>query len=768
MTKLDIDESAVAVTSEPPPMNCMFVSTHIFNAKNTENRAFEVEREQQGLLGKDETLLDDEHVLGVYSHSYAIEQTCLPWFPTKRCCTHRDELTNTLKITSKRVEFSMDEAHGCWPNLDDESLEVGKGFCCVCGCCPGGLMQTKALSVGDISGYSREVAVPRVVYLSTFRFALFFYMLTVILVTCGMMMGNSTAFKDAISKGLKKFDSESGYNATAALNNATGFNNAWQPAVQQPAEVLGIALGGLAATLLVFYVIVDAIMKWGWKFVMCSLLIIVPVVVYFWLSIELAIQYILSSKGKGAIRGQLAPFQDMLVIANASGFVVATLPFFLILGYLYLAFFALRVYKLTLNFSNKVSYSVTLQEEQLDDALNKIANLLGFSQIADAADVEGAGWCQQCHGWGKKVTDIPVDMPGEVLQERPFTAGGGCKLTNRALALHHETYSFIFGGPELTQVTKVFMHKTMSKLTRTTHFLSFFWRKFFLFLGMLLIVNGIIQLLGAYQAKVSARASVYLDFIPCPAMLENRFGDENCASFIAKVLVSAEVQIVLGLVFICIPVVLQCIVKMCECTEVLEAQYNWGTDTLKVRMEASKAEEFEADIVKYAGKSRGGTHHDHDERAVAGPYESLPTNQCLRLFACFGQWFGFTKLLTITDSRIKIEEDDGHTVITYWRDSMTEADIGPMSWCICGCGLPCLDGWHRPKGDDPVRLSINMGWQTTANKVMALPGTNLATTELFLFDITTAEQIMTKLDPIIGNYIHHEWSPDAIQTAVHG
>jgi len=767
MTKLDIDESSVAVTAEPPPLNCMFVSTHIFNAKNTENRRFEQEREHEGLLGKNDILQDDEHVLGVYSHSYAIEQSCLPWLPTKGCCTHRDELTNTLKITSKRVEFSIDEAHGCWPDLDDDNLEVGKGACCLCGCCPGGLMQTKALGVGDISGYSREVVIPRVVYLSTFRFALFFYMLTVILVSAGMMAGSSKAFKDAVTSGLKSFDETTQLDFTNNQGTVNSTLAHWQPSSQQPGPVLVKALAGLAGLLLLLYLVVDATLKWGWKFVACVFVITTPIVLYCWYSTELFIQYGLMEKGQGAVRGQLAPFQDMIVVASATGWVMCTLPIFLLLGYFYIAFFALRIFKLTLNFSNKVSYSVTLQEEQLDDALNKIANLLGFSIIAEATPVEGAGWTQQCHGWGKKITDIPVDMPGTALVERPFTGGGGCKLTDRALALHHETYSFFCGGPELTQVTKVFLHKTMTKLTRTQHMLSMSTRIIFLVLGLCLAINGLIQTFSAHQAQLSDRTTAYLAFIPCPSFIATNPGQliaPNCAEFISKTLLAGEAQIVMGVILMLVPIFLQCAVRMCECTHLLEAEYNWGTDMLSVRMERDKAEEFEEAIVTYAGKSRGGTHGDHDEKIIAGPYDSLPSNQCMRL--C-GDWFGFTRGLTITDKRIHIQEDDLNTSITYFRDSMTEADIGPMGWCVCGCGCPC-EGWHRPKGDDPTRLSLNFGWQTTANKAMALPGTNLATTERFLFDLHTAEAIMAKLDPIIGNFIHHEWSPDAIQTAVHG
>merc|ERR1719238_881875 len=95
---LDIDTRPHAVCSEPPPMNLMFQTQHIYNAKNTEAADWENE---------DSVLDEDERVIGIYSHSYAIEQTCCKAsICTARCCTARNELTNTMKITTKRVEIS--------------------------------------------------------------------------------------------------------------------------------------------------------------------------------------------------------------------------------------------------------------------------------------------------------------------------------------------------------------------------------------------------------------------------------------------------------------------------------------------------------------------------------------------------------------------------------------------------------------------------------------------------------------------------------------
>merc|ERR1712178_25341 len=88
--------------------------------------------------------------------------------------------THTLKLTSKRVQISMDEAEGCWPSIDEDNPSIGNPICGCCCCAPSGCIQTKVMGLLDIAGYAREVTVPKVQILSAFRWALSLWTLLVV------------------------------------------------------------------------------------------------------------------------------------------------------------------------------------------------------------------------------------------------------------------------------------------------------------------------------------------------------------------------------------------------------------------------------------------------------------------------------------------------------------------------------------------------------------------------------------------------------------
>jgi hypothetical protein len=467
--------------------------------------------------------------------------------------------------------------------------------------------------------------------------------------------------------------------------------------------------------------------------------IITALCIYFWFSIE---QLLLRYNYEWFQR-QLSIYQDFYVVASISGASLATLPFFLMFAYCWVAGCGYRVHRLTLHFSNKVSYSVTLLEEQLDDAVAKLALVLGFTEVAHAS-IPGDESCD----FG---VDMPIDMPGQELARREWISGrGGARLTTRALGLHTERKAFFCVGRELSQRTDVFLHDTMTFLQLSRNFLPMFWRRFFVFLGLVLLINGFIQWLGSYEAY----KHIDLSWLP------NIFG--LSLMWVCYIIMSPEFQVVLGLVLLLTPLLLQCIICSTACQITIDAQYNWGASCIVTRMKVSEAENFEDMIVRHVGARKGGTHVlDQEEITQVGPYTSIPSSQCLRALSCCGSFFGWIKTIEITDKRIKVTEDDGNTVQTYWRDSLCEADIGPQSWCVCCICCPC-DGWHRPRESDPVRLSLNFGWRQTTCACAALPGTSLASQEEFVFEYEDATELLAKLDPIIGNYTHHEWTPDPV------
>merc|ERR1719331_2186488 len=159
----------------------MIKTTKSYNAQPTEGAAAGKDDAMQP--DKEDVLGDDEHVLGVYECTQALEQQiCGILEPSMaRCLTSRTESTAILKVTTKRIQITTEEAGGGCPSEDPTNPRVGHSCCCLCCCAPQGLSQSKALAVSDLVGYAVEVTVPRVQILSAFRAALTFWVVTILL-----------------------------------------------------------------------------------------------------------------------------------------------------------------------------------------------------------------------------------------------------------------------------------------------------------------------------------------------------------------------------------------------------------------------------------------------------------------------------------------------------------------------------------------------------------------------------------------------------------
>lgn len=729
-TKLPIDETPMYEVAEPPPLNLMMQTTHIFNAKPTAPRHYRDSDDGGEQLG------DHEMVLGVYSHSTAIEQECCPLVNKLCCgpiCKTRTELMNSLKISTKRIEIASDEASGCCPSVDDDNLRIGHPICGLCCCCPHGLQQTKALSSVDISGYTREESIPKIVYLAALRFALMMYVIFVSFSAIGVACSDSDAFKAAVTDALDDYD----YNVTG-----TAADGVWQPSSQQSAEVLATAILALTAILLGFYIMVDRTLTWGWRFVLSTLAIVVPILGYLLYSFE----DFLRTVDMNSVREQMAVFEDMYAMVVVVSWAVASLPLWLLVAWLYIAYYGCRLHQLTLHFSNKISYTLTLLPEQVDDAILKLSQTMS-------------------QGVTKMEDSFPVAMPGGNGLDVDFATGGGAvRVTSWALGLHREKYAFWFCGPTLVQRTEVQMHSRMTKLVRARNFLPMFWRKFFVVLGLVMLLGGGFQLAAAkmrgdavWRHEQSTAAPVQYTYgaanTPPPPPPPVDYGE---------MALMLEFQLALGLFVFLLPCILQCLICTLECHQGISASYNWGSTAVSFRIGTSDADTFEEYIVTRVGAMNGG-HKGEIEEDETVVYTTMNSCQLFRCLDCVGHFFGWIRDLQITDKRIKIVEDNGSTNISYWKNSVTEADIGPVSWCGC---CPC-DGYGLPQENDAVTLSLNFGWEKAATAATALPGTMLAPSETFLFQQSEAAELMTELDSIIGNFVHDDWYPVNSHEALH-
>jgi hypothetical protein len=198
-------------------------------------------------------------------------------------------------------------------------------------------------------------------------------------------------------------------------------------------------------------------------------------------------------------------------------------------------------------------------------------------------------------------------------------------------------------------------------------------------------------------------------------------------------------------------------------------EYSWGSVKLNLGMRGERCQAFMAAMVKEIGPKRGGSHKHEEEqepREGDGKYKHIGSWVSGDGNACCGMdvLLGWNRTFEVTSHRVRILSDAGFTVTTYWKDSLTEADVGPIAWVDPFCSLGCCKGWNRPKAGDPTPLSLNFGWET-APPASALPGTELKVTEQFVFPRAVCNEILSVLDPVIGNFCHNLWSPDPIGEA---
>jgi len=550
----------------------------------------------------------------------------------------------------------------------------------------------------------------------------------------GIACSDSDAFKDAVTDALAD------YNVTGPA--AEG---AWQPTSQQSAEVLITAILGLTAILVLFYIAVDRTLTWGWRFVMSTMLITFPIVGYLFYTFE----DFLGSWDMNMVREEMAVFEDMYAMVVIVSWAVCTLPFWLLLAWLYIAYYGCRLHQLTLHFSNKISYTLTLLPEQVDDAILKLSQTMsqGVTKMEDV---------------------FPVAMPGGNGLDVDFACGGGAvRVTSSALGLHRERYAFWWCGPTLSQRTEVQMHSRMTTLKKSRNFLPMFWRKVFVVLGLVMLIGGGFQI-GAARMRGDA---VWKHEHPTAAPSQYTYGAINTTppppppTDYGQMALMLEFQLALGLLIFLLPCILQCLICTLECHQGISATYNWGSTNVSFRIGTADADTFEEYIVTRVGAMNGG-HKGDIEGEETAVYTTMNSCQLLRCFDCLGHFFGWIRDLQITDKRLKIVEDNGSTTISYWKNAVTEADIGPVSWCGCCGACPC-DGCGLPQETDAVTLSLNFGWQKAATAATALPGTMLAPSETFLFQQSEAAELMTELDAIIGNFVHDDWYPVNSHEALH-
>jgi len=346
--------------------------------------------------------------------------------------------------------------------------------------------------------------------------------------------------------------------------------------------------------------------------------------------------------------------------------------------------------------------------------------------VFEAVDVDGAGLLSS-------ETDMPINLPGQLLHTIDYSAGGGLKLTNVALATHSEQYAFFFGGAEIYQLSEVYIHSPkvmaslLTKLEYTTNLMPRMWRRLFYFVGTLLLFLGV--------------AVVIRDFT-APTTLPD--GTDSGAPFFT---VDGTPRMgipltVFALFMISFPKITGC------CASKLLLDFTWGTVVLMLTLGSDDAEEVMKWLVSAC--CRPGEYlqpdGDYDEEDLGGPFEEASAQSCLSPI----------RTLQITDLRLKIIDDK--TKISYMRSGLTECDMGPEEWQEKCFGLCPFSGMTRPSRSETASLSLNFGWLKGLPQD-SFPGTNLAMTERMLFSYEDCMEIMALLDQPLGSFVRHMWSP---------
>merc|ERR1711865_1166233 len=166
-----------------------------------------------------------------------------------------------------------------------------------------------------------------------------------------------------------------------------------------------------------------------------------------------------------------------------------------------------RRYKIKLNFANQVSYTLTMRPEDVDAVSMILAQELSREgNIIKSVDVSGAGIMNS-------EVDMPINLPGQLLHKIDYSAGGGLKLTNVALATHSEQYAFFCCGAEIFQLTEVYIHSPiimtslMTKMEYTTNLMPRMMRRLFYFVGLVVLAGGL---------TLAARDFTAPQQLPCP------------------------------------------------------------------------------------------------------------------------------------------------------------------------------------------------------------------------------------------------------------
>jgi len=668
-----------------------------------------------------------ERILGNFRCTQAIEQSFCGFCTFGQyCCTHRSEFTHTLTMTTKRVQMSMDEAEGCWPSMDPDNPSIGNPICGCCCLAPSGCIQTKALGILDIAGYAREVTVPKVQILSSFRFALSFWAFLVVGTFAGALLTTDEGQAAATAASYHSLQATEmvGAAASAALGAANQTSNATGTAQPAPAPdsstvptiLMGFAMICLLAT--IFYTLIDQVLKYGWKFVAVCTLLLAPLAVLALLNFDQVFEHLLSED----LARQVAPFSCLTEVFSSpsAGIAAASLPLWLFFAWMYIASFGVRQYKIRLNFANQVSYTLTMRSEDVDEVSKILSRQLADEgNIIPAVDVEGAGW-------NDEDTDMPITLPGQELHSVRYSAGGGLKLTNVALATHSEQYSFLCFGKEIYQLTEVYIHSPIIKaslLTRmehTTNLVPRMMRRLFYFVGALLLALGITFAIRDFTASNP----------------DAPFYDSNGHPRVGVALS------VFAVFIIAFPKITGC------CVSKLILDFTWGTVSLFVTLSSADAEEVMKWIVHATCRPDDYVQPDvaYDETELGGPFPEEESQSCLSPI----------RTLMITDLRIKITDDK--TNISYMRSGLTECDMGPENWHERCFGLCPVSGWSRPNRDANASLSLNFGWLKGLPQD-SFPGTNLAMTERMTFTYEDCIQICQTLDQPFGEFVHHMWSP---------
>lgn len=628
------EDSGDECTKEPCCLQPFIATTTIYDGPTMQSRP---DLEMGGGVA--------EQILGSFKCTQAIQQSfCGCCTFGQFCCTHRSEFTHTLTVTSKRVQISMDEAEGCWPSMDEDNPSSGNPICGCCCLAPSGCIQTKALGLLDIAGYAREVAVPKVQILSSFRFALSFWVFLVVgTFACAVLMTEEgQAAADVASYHAMQATDMASATASAALVSANQTSNSiesWTTAQPAPDSstvstvLMGFALIAVLAT--IFYVLIDQVLKYGWKFIALCTLLLAPLAVLAFMNIDLVFEHLMSED----LARQVAPYYCLTEVFAKAGIAAASLPLWLLLAWMYIACYGVRQYKIRLNFANQVSYTITMKSKDVDKVSEILAvQLNGEGNIIPAVDVEGAGWLDEN-------TDMPVTLPGQELHSVRYESGGGLKLTNVALATHSEQYSFLFFGPEIYQLSEVYIHSPRimaSLLTRmeyTTNLMPRMMRRLFYFVGALLLALGITFAIRDFTASNPEAPFYYSNGHP-------RLG---------------AALSVFAIFIIAFPKITGC------CVSKLILDFTWGTISLFLTLSSDDAEEVMKWIVHASGHPEDYVQPNQPyEENISGCFNEVEAQSCLSPM----------RVLQITDLRIKITDDK--TSISYMRSGLTECDMGDM------------------------------------------------------------------------------------------